>query len=78
VQAAPFLAIFFTIILYTSRGCGCGRLDCGGGGDELAGAAIFGELVPQGAHTLIGAFTIHTFKAFLTVMATSFTTLINI
>ena len=60
------------------RDCGCGRLGCGGGGDELTGAAILGELVPEGAHTLVGAFTVHTFGAIFTVVAISFTAFINI
>ena len=69
---------FFSTVTknYTLGGCGCGRLDCGG--DELAGAAILGELVLEGAHTLVGAFTVNTFKALLTVVAISFTALINV
>ena len=68
---------FSTVIKYTLGDCGCGRLDCGGSG-ELAGAAIFGELVPEGAHTLVRAFTVHTVGALLAVVAISFTTLINV
>ena len=50
----------------------------GRGGDELTRAAVFRELVPHRADTLIGAFTVHTFRAFLAVMATSITAFVNI